>query len=165
MSKIVEKLYLGDWNDAQDLEGLQRRNISHILNSAFELYNVFPRMFTYKSIKADDMPSYDMSPYFEEAADWIHNSLQVGTGVFVHCHMGISRSTTLMISYFIKYQGWTFDQALNHIRRLRPIVHPNSGFVKQLKKYEKMYAGQKAAGHGQYGGGNIGNYSIFLFNF
>lgn len=155
MSKIRNKLYLGDWNDAQNLQGLKRKNISHILQAAFELRQVFPQMFTYKTINADDLPSYDLSPYFEEAADWIHQSLQVGTGVLVHCHMGISRSTTLLLAYLMKYEGLSLTEALSQVRTLRPIVNPNSGFMQQLRKYElKLSQKRPQYMNSQYGGFN-----------
>lgn len=149
MSKIRENIYLGNWKDAQNLEGLRQRNISHILRSAFELNNVYPNEFTYKVISADDVPSYNMAPFFDEAADWINYAVHNGTGVFIHCHMGISRSTTLLLTYMMKYEGLGLPEALRHVKSRRPIANPNSGFMKQLKVYERTLRDRMRAQGGQ----------------
>ena len=54
----------------------------------------------------------------------------------VHCLAGVSRSVSLVIAYFIKHCNMTFQEAYNLIKARRRIIHPNEGFVSQLKKYE-----------------------------
>jgi protein-tyrosine phosphatase len=44
----------------------------------------------HKIINAFDIPSYKMTPHFEEAFKFIDENLQKGN-VFVHCAAGISR--------------------------------------------------------------------------
>lgn len=58
-----------------------------------------------------------------------------GQAVLVHCKMGVSRSASTVIAFLMKQQGWTLDEALNHVRERRPIVQPNEGFLKQLHTY------------------------------
>ena len=52
--------------------------------------------------------------------------------------MGISRSTSCLIAYMIKYLGYSFMEALEYIKKKRPQVFPNYGFIKQLMNYEKL---------------------------
>ena len=50
---------------------------------------------------------------------------------------GISRSTTSVLTYLIKYEQMTFKRALALIGLKREFVYPNEGFVEQLKKWER----------------------------
>jgi protein-tyrosine phosphatase len=50
---------------------------------------------------------------------------------------GISRSTSMVIAYLIKEKGMGFEEAFAFCKEKRPIVHPNSGFKKQLRELEE----------------------------
>ena len=54
----------------------------------------------------------------------------------VHCLAGVSRSVSFVIAYFIKYQGMSYQQAYQLVKSKRRIIHPNDGFIQQLKAYE-----------------------------
>ena len=49
---------------------------------------------------------------------------------------GISRSATLVIAYLMKYMGMSMQQAFTTISTKRRKINPNSGFMKQLQKYQ-----------------------------
>jgi atypical dual specificity phosphatase len=68
----------------------------------------------HKQIPALDDEEYNLSRYFDEGADFIHNHLKYGN-VLVHCYAGISRSASLVIAYLIKYHHHT---ALTGLRLL-----------------------------------------------
>ena len=48
----------------------------------------------------------------------------------------MSRSPTLVIAYLMIENMWGFEETINFVRKKRPIVEPNIGFVKQLKGLE-----------------------------
>jgi hypothetical protein len=50
---------------------------------------------------------------------------------------GISRSTTSVLTYLIKYEQMAFRRALALICQKREFVYPNEGFVEQLKNWER----------------------------
>lgn len=50
--------------------------------------------------------------------------------------MGVSRSATVVIAYSMKTLKKTFEQALNDLKKSRPVVQPNYGFLQQLKKLD-----------------------------
>ena len=56
--------------------------------------------------------------------------------VLVHCQAGISRSSTVVISYLMRFRDMSYDEALLFVHARRPVISPNSAFVKQLKAYE-----------------------------
>ena len=137
MSKILEGLYLGCVLDANNRSNLKRCGVTHILNVAYELPAFHCNDFIYKKVVAYDCDEFDLSPYFDEIADFIYEGRKSG-GVLVHCMFGISRSTTSVIAYQLKYENMKFRQAMNFITNKRKIAHPNSGFQEQLRKYKKQ---------------------------
>lgn len=76
-----------------------------------------------------DMPFSDGEPipegYLPRATAFIDRHLASGQGVLVHCHMGISRSVTVVMAYLIEYQGLTLPEAFHHVLTRRPIAHPH----------------------------------------
>lgn len=51
---------------------------------------------------------------------------------------GVSRSVALVLAFLIKKKGMSFDQAYSMVKGRRRIIHPNDGFVRQLKTYESQ---------------------------
>uniref|UniRef100_A0A671NXL9 Protein phosphatase Slingshot homolog 1 n=2 Tax=Sinocyclocheilus anshuiensis TaxID=1608454 RepID=A0A671NXL9_9TELE len=134
-SRILDYLYLGsEWN-AANFEELQKNNVGYILNVTMEIDNFFPESFTYMNIRVYDVEATDLLSHWNNTYMFISEARKSGQAILVHCKMGVSRSASTVIAYLMKQQGWTLDQALNHMRERRPIVQPNEGFLKQLHTY------------------------------
>jgi len=54
----------------------------------------------------------------------------------VHCQKGISRSAAVVAGYLIEENGWTSEQSIEYLQKLRPQVDPNIGFRDQLRVFE-----------------------------
>lgn len=65
------------------------------------------------------------------------------TNVLVHCQMGMSRSSSLIIAFLMKQYGMSFIEAKKITKEKRQIVNPNEGFVKDLLKFQKELRDQK----------------------
>uniref|UniRef100_A0A8C1PI66 protein-serine/threonine phosphatase n=1 Tax=Cyprinus carpio TaxID=7962 RepID=A0A8C1PI66_CYPCA len=134
-SRILDYLYLGsEWN-AANFEELQKNNVGYILNVTKEIDNFFPESFTYMNIRVYDVEATDLLSHWNNTYTFVSEARKSGQAILVHCKMGVSRSASTVIAYLMKQQGWTLDQALNHVRERRPIVQPNEGFLKQLHTY------------------------------
>ena len=72
--------------------------------------------------------------YFDKAADFLVKALQQ-TNVLVHCIAGVSRSVSMVLAYLIREHAMTYEQAYTLVKQRRKIIHPNDGFIDQLKKY------------------------------
>ena len=59
-----------------------------------------------------------------------------GGVILIYCRAGMSRSATLCIAYFMRHHNMSLDEAYEFVRKQRPIIHPNAGFMRQLKDYE-----------------------------
>ena len=143
MSQIKKGLFIGNFRDAQDINFLKRNGVTHILCSAAELFPVFPGRFIYKHVQGNDVPSYNLARHFDAGADFIQDGISNGGCVFVHCAAGISRSVSLAIAYFIKWEGMSLQEAYSLIRGKRYIANPNPGFMKQLREFDIKHSNMR----------------------
>ena len=136
LHQVVDGLFIGSKDAAAYLEGLKKHSVTHILNAAINCFNVYPDEFVYKSEPIYDQPSFDITPYLHSSADFIKDALDGGGKVLCHCAAGISRSSTLILAYLIKWRKMSLDEGLATVRVVRPFAQPNDGFMEQLKHYE-----------------------------
>ena len=141
-SKIFDWLFLGCYRNACNKEEIKDLKINYVLNCAFECMESFSNNIKYCHLKLSDMPSFRIIPFFERATSFINQAHKSGGVILVHCQLGISRSTSCVIAYMIKYMGYTAMSALDFIRKKRPQVMPNFGFIQQLMNYEKSNLGK-----------------------
>lgn len=80
----------------------------------------------------DDDPREDISKYFDRSAEFLKHHQQRGVPILVHCMAGMSRSSTLLANYLMKKYNISAMSVLDVMKKRRPIVRPNSGFIHQL---------------------------------
>jgi protein-tyrosine phosphatase len=61
--------------------------------------------------------------------------LAQGINLYVHCQMGISRSTYFNTALYMRL-GMTLKEAVAHIKKHRSVAWPNWGFYDHLQKLE-----------------------------
>ncbi|CAG9310082.1 unnamed protein product [Blepharisma stoltei] len=140
LDEIEDGLYLGDKEQASQLNLLFKFKITHILiagtGSGLEPY--FSSRFVYKQLPIVDCPSFDILNYFDEATEFIEEAINSGGRVMVHCAQGISRSASIVIAYIMKQRCWNFRKAKLFVQYLHPPTKPNRGFAKQLEIYSRI---------------------------
>lgn len=132
IDQITEKIFLGNEDAQRDKEKLKKLGITHILVVGNGLEIFHPTDFEYKQFEVNDFPTENISKYFQEAFDFIEKSDKV----FVHCAAGVSRSATIVIAYIMKKKKLDHESALAFVTSKRPVIYPNSGFIKQLSEYK-----------------------------
>ncbi len=135
MDCILENLYISNMFTASNYGLLKLKRITHILIVAKYINPPFPKDFKYKSIPADDVPTFKLSKYFDECARFIDDGRKVGK-VLVHCAAGVSRSATIVVCYVMRHLGKSSADALTYVKSKHSVAYPNPGFLKQLKNYE-----------------------------
>ena len=66
--------------------------------------------------------------------DFIVNAHKMG-GVFVHCLEGVSRSICVVLCYLVQHNGWIFENALMHMRSLRPHIDIFPKYLEDTRNY------------------------------
>lgn len=52
--------------------------------------------------------------------------------IMLHCAAGISRSASFTIAFLMRWKKMYLIDAKAYVKKKRPYIHPNSGFIKQL---------------------------------
>ena len=141
ISQINEHLFLSSAG-AIRAERVRTLGITNIINCTMDTQNRKLPGVECIQIQVKDTPSARLGVYFDRCSDKIHQIHRNGGKALVHCVAGVSRSASLCLAYLMKYQRMTLDQAYGHVKKRRPVIHPNVGFWKQLIEYERRLFGR-----------------------
>lgn len=147
------RLYLGAWeNDEEERElisELKRRNIGLVIGLGFHVHpletqrcTVDPNSVLRAKIITAGIEDFsdsedDMRRFIKEHIGTMHAALLSGQNVYVHCHAGISRSPTFVLAYLMEFHACTYEEASEYLRKYRPQICPNPGFVRLLRGWQR----------------------------
>lgn len=136
---IRDKLWLGGVEDAYDFNKLKAQGTTHILTiECSSLREDKQAGFTCLFVDAEDSAEEDLLHHFDDCFRFIETARDDGNGgVLVHCFMGYSRSSTIVLSYLMRKEGLVLRDAMSDVMKLRNIG-PNPGFMQQLRLFERM---------------------------
>ncbi|PSN46363.1 hypothetical protein C0J52_12918 [Blattella germanica] len=152
--EVYPNIYIGDAATAKSIPYLTEMGINNVLNTAegngFGMVNTNREYYKKTSIRylglpLKDLPMTNISKYFNETADFIDCAIRSGGKVLVHCLMGMSRSSTCVLSYLMIKEGMTAADALRRVRLNREI-YPNEGFLHQLAELDNKLKRDRARG-------------------
>lgn len=138
ISEITPQLFISG-QMAATIEQVQKLGITYIVNVAIESAIIpYPKTIKMEKFDIIDFPTAPISNYFNSLTDKIHAHLSANkqNKVLVHCMAGISRSTTIICAYLMRYMNLTLKEAYLLCKKNRPICFPNLGFWNQLIAYE-----------------------------
>lgn len=139
ISRITSQLYLGNcYFTEKDLKELE---ITHILNISCKKD---PEYTNIKSLFINIPDGGDLNEdnksiddYFQTTINFIEDAIEDNGKILVHCRMGISRSSSLVIAYLMKSLNKPYFDILNIVKEKRPIIDPCFKFVCKLLDYQK----------------------------
>jgi Dual specificity phosphatase, catalytic domain len=138
--QVLPGLFIGPIGAARNLKALRKRGITHIFNVSPIVPCYFrdnpEGAFTYHLVPIYDDASVDLLPHLEAAVEFIATGRKSG-GVLVHCYAGQSRSASFVIAYLMAKEHMSLPEAWAAVRKARPCVQPNQGFLRQLAEYEQ----------------------------
>lgn len=137
MSHIINKIYLGDIDDAQNISF---DVIVNMCNEPLTQDDVVNEKTIIFNINTYDEFDFDLYKYFDYTNSIIDISEHKRHRTLVNCHAGISRSVTILMAYLLYKYKMNPQEAFEFILKKRDIVNPNEGFRQQIKKYYKKIA-------------------------
>eukprot|EP00466_Bigelowiella_natans_P001750 jgi/Bigna1/78569/fgenesh1_pg.55_\ len=143
---IIQDLWLSGSHRMRDLQWLQGKNVKAILNCAGNDV-VLPSkedldkagVKSVLSLPIDDTSgnSKNLRGLLQDAHIFIQKSLEQGRAVAVNCSAGVSRSSTVVISFLLLHRNLTLRDAFTKVRSKRKYVYPNKGFWQLLIDLER----------------------------
>jgi protein-tyrosine phosphatase len=141
LTQILPHLLLGNAEDANNLQELKRRGVTHVINLAScEVKtgaDFYGPSITYTEWPCEDAEHYDIMQHYDEFAKIADDVASGDTKglLLVHCAGGINRSGTLRIAYYAMYMGLPFIQCTKTCKKLRGRICTNPEFQKQLFRF------------------------------
>ncbi|KAM5536132.1 hypothetical protein V8D89_010231 [Ganoderma adspersum] len=136
MDEIVPNLWVGDLSSALNTETLRTHNIRSVLTAMRGRVSIH-ETFIRHQINLDDTEDADILQHFVPSIAFIQAELDKGWGVLVHCQAGMSRSVAIVTAYLMVTQALDAEDALEVVRKARPDVQPNEGFMRQLEIFHQ----------------------------
>lgn len=135
MTKILPHLYVGTYENAINEVELRAKNITHILSLighrshlGFVKHEHFPMC---------DHGKTELKRVLVNVSEFIKQGQKDGNNLLVHCHRGQNRSPSLILAHLMMNQKKTLWRLHRELKNLRPIVHINASYAKQLLDLEK----------------------------
>lgn len=135
MNQLTEHLYIGDIREACEKHIPTDVTVTVCQDSIED--NVSGNYYHFNMSDGPDNRyggdhSYEL---FEIAVDTVLKHVLSGESVFVHCHMGQSRSAAVCMAVIGTLQGLDVHEAYGYIKDRRPQIHPDG----MLYDYAAMY--------------------------
>jgi len=129
---ILKNLYLGSKETAEDKFVLKSIGIDCIINCTRDIPCYFENEnFLYHQIPMEDDPSQKLN--LDSTIEFIEKNISTKK-ILIHCVAGRSRSVAVCIQYLKKFHQKNFVETHEFLRKKRPLISLNSGFVEQLKE-------------------------------
>lgn len=144
-TKVDDNVHIGGYLAAADPAHVKARGFTHIL----KLFPDDPSYVggehrhpgvEYLVVDADDLPDYPLERHFAKCLKFIQGVVRNDGVVLVHCHAGISRSSTIVILHLMINKGLSLADAHARLRAARPIIRPNPGFWEALEGIDERAA-------------------------
>ena len=143
-SKILDYLYVGGEHIPSQDALAETFNITHIVNTTMKDYyphHPFGQGDYCQLYLLDSLSEELTNEKLETAFAMVERARAGGHACLVHCRNGMSRSTSVVIAYLMKYYKMPLLEAFSFVRERRPCTSPNPSFMRQLARLEREWNG------------------------
>lgn len=138
-SQITESIWIGGQINERGKDYLIAAGINNSVNMRIEyddeIYKLNLIGYCYLPTIDDDAPSME---HLQEGIKFITDAVERGEKVYIHCAGGIGRAPTMAAAYFVS-SGYSLDEALTLIRKVRPFINVTAPQIERLKELEAVY--------------------------
>lgn len=121
--QVFPRIWIGSYETAQDQRFMRENRIGLIINCTQHVPSPFKDDIPTYRVPVDDSPEWGdlLKSHVYHTSKLIHHILtKTSKSVLVHCHAGVSRSSTVVASYLILEKGYTSEQAIRQIQTHKP---------------------------------------------
>ena len=140
----MPNLYLGNINAANNIDFLQKNNISSIINysNKIEFHEYFNDKYKFR-LSIDDNKEHENMKKFQEnifnAIKFIDNEINKKRVILIHCYYGLMRSATVIASYLIFKYKMSVNDAVEFLKKKNKMIFNSSyNFIEILESVHKM---------------------------
>lgn len=138
MFHIIDNIYLSNLHSAHDPTLISKNNIRVVCRlSEDKNENIYGNIKFY-NYEIEDNMLYKIE-ILRIAEDIAHNIVlpmsAENANVLIHCNEGRSRSVSVIIYYMMTRKGFTYDDALSFIKKIKSDVRPNDAFASILQNF------------------------------
>lgn len=137
-SEITPQIFVGPQFNQRGKRMLEARGITAAVNLRLEFDDAAHGLALahYLHLPTVDDDAISME-HLRQGVSFIEGEVAAGRKVYIHCAGGVGRAPMMAAAYFIN-AGYTLENALALIRRIRPFIKIMPPQMAQLKKFETL---------------------------
>lgn len=132
MDHLIDHIYIGNAEDAKDVNLLRHYSIGVIVN-----LTEIPGPF-YDGVKHFQLNQPDNYPVaqhtFEDFFEFL-SLLDEHRPTLIHCAAGVSRTAVFTTALLVRHYGMSWEEAIGLIKQKRPCCNPSPVLVESLRGY------------------------------
>lgn len=141
INHIYDNIYIGDWQEAKYAFERGERVHGEKFDEIFTCAKDSPFIGNHFYGLVDGPYSENerlLASAIDDLLEIRNEDWQLNKMILVHCVSGFSRSVAVVAGYMVK-KGCvhTVEEALYHIKKIRPLANPVPELIRLLKKYEQ----------------------------
>ena len=138
-SEVTPQLFVGPQYRLNGLQHIKKHGIEAVVNLRIEKddarLGLAPEQYCYLPTVDDEAPSSD---HLQNGVQFIHQIIQSGGKVYIHCGAGVGRAPTMAAAYLIS-TGLSLSEALGMIKKVRPFITITNPQMQALEAFEERY--------------------------
>jgi hypothetical protein len=132
--KIIDRIYISNFEDAQNISLLLDNNIKIIINCSSECIYQFKPMFNIINLNLKEDDTDNLKIKFNYVYDYLTKCIKNRYNILIFSNSGQSRSLSILILFLIKYYNINFINALEIINS-KYTTNIKENYYKQLFNY------------------------------
>lgn len=133
-SQLAPRLFLGGGYRSKAYGLFKNWGITGIINMRSSAASPAPKGFEILQLSTPDWNAPSISS-LNQGVKFAQEHISNGGGVYIHCRQGEGRGPVMAAAYLVS-KGLSVEQAIDHIKRLRPVAHPNKSQIKRLHEWQ-----------------------------
>jgi len=134
---VTDAVGIGSAECARDYSFLKKHNFTHVVSIGTDFVAEFDDINYLIFNNILDAPFQSLNAVLKQVIEFITEAENCGRKVYIHCLMGLSRSSALLFGYVMFKKRIGYDQARAIVQKKRPMANPNLGFELQLRTFER----------------------------